>query len=79
MKLNHITAIASAVVIASLTHSLAAQERLDVNQADNATPPVISEQEFIVGAAPEEKNAPAQMIVQTEDKFLSEMKVYPSF
>ena len=79
MKLNRITAIASAVVIASLTHSLAAQERLDVNQADNATPPVISEQEFFVEYSLEETNTPAQVIVQTEDKFLSEMKVYPSF
>lgn len=79
MKLDRITAIIAAVTIAGFAHSLAAQEKPDVNQTDNVSPPVISEQEFIVEPALEENNAPAQVMVQTEDRFLSEMKVYPSF
>jgi hypothetical protein len=79
MKLDRIAAIIAAVTIAGFTHSLAAQEKPDVSQAGNVSPPVVSEPEFIVEPALEENNAPAQVMVQTEDRFLSEMKVYPSF
>ena len=79
MKPDRITAIITAVAIAGFAHSLAAQEKPDINQAGNVSPPAISEQEFIVVPALEENNAPAQVTVQTEDRFLSEMKVYPSF
>lgn len=79
MKLDRITALIAAVTIAGFVHSLAAQEKPDVNQTGNISAPAISEQEFIVEPALEENSAPAQVMVQTEDKFLSEMKVYPSF
>lgn len=79
MNLNRFTAILSAAIIAGFTHTLAAEEQPGLNQADNLNTPAVTEQEIIVDAALEEAKAPDQVIVQTEEKFLSEIKVYPAF
>jgi len=79
MNLHRRIAILAAAIIAGSAHSLAAEEKADVNQAGNVSPPAISEQEFIMDSNLEETPAPEQVIVQTEEKFLSEMKVYPAF
>ncbi|MCR4302589.1 MAG: hypothetical protein NUV51_13390 [Sulfuricaulis sp.] len=79
MNMNQFSGIVSAVAIAGFTHSLAAQEKPEVNQTDNAPPAAVSEQELMVQPIPPVSTAPAQVIVQTEEKFLSEMKVYPAF
>lgn len=79
MKLDRITTFVAAIAIVGFAHSLAAQEKLDVNQTGNISPPVAAEQELVVQPGLDETNAPAQVMVQTEDRFLSEMKVYPSF
>lgn len=79
MNMNRFAAIVTAVAIAGFTHSLAAKEKPEVSQTDNVPPAVVSEQELIVEPIPPETAAPTQVIVQTEEKFLSEMKVYPAF
>ncbi|MDH3311123.1 MAG: hypothetical protein OEM95_10680 [Gammaproteobacteria bacterium] len=80
MNMNPFATIVTAVAIASFTHSLAAQEKPEVNQADINPPAVVSEQEIInIEPVPLETTAPTQVFVQTEEKFLSEMKVYPAF
>lgn len=80
MNKNPFASIVTAVAIAGFTHSLAAQEKPEVNQTNNDPPAAVSEQELIImEPVPLETIAPAQVIVQTEEKFLSEMKVYPAF
>jgi hypothetical protein len=80
MNKNPFASIVTAIVIAGFPISLAAQEKPEFNQTDNVPPAVVSEQELnIMEPIPLETTAPAQVIVQTEEKFLSEMKVYPAF
>ena len=77
--MSQLATIVTAVAIAGFAHSLAAQEKSEVNQIDNVPSAVVSEQELMVGPTPQETTVPPQVIVQTEEKFLSEMKVYPAF
>lgn len=79
MSKNPFAIIVTAVAVAGFTNSLPAQEKPEVNQTDNVPPAVVSEKELNVEPLPLETAAPAQVIVQTEEKFLSEMKVYPAF
>ncbi|HEY5683200.1 MAG TPA: hypothetical protein VIR61_05940 [Sulfuricaulis sp.] len=80
MNKNPFASIVTAVVIAGFPHSLAAQEKPEVNQTENVSPAVVSEQELIIRETVVlETTVPAQVIVQTEEKFLSKMKVYPAF
>jgi hypothetical protein len=79
MHMSQFANIVSAVAIVGFTHSLAAQEKPDVDQTDNVPTAVVSEQELIVETVLPETTAPARVVVQTEEKFLSEMKVYPAF
>jgi hypothetical protein len=79
MNKHRMTVIVAAVVFAGFTLALAAEEKLDTAPADNTSQQITSEQK-----PPEETpvpvaSTPAQALAQSNDKLLSEMKVYPSF
>jgi len=79
MNKHRMTAMVTAVAFAGFMQTLAAEENTDIAPADNASPQITSEQK-----PPEEipvpvASTPAQALAQSNDKLLSEMKVYPSF
>jgi glucose/arabinose dehydrogenase len=79
MNKHRMTAMMAAVAFAGFMHALAAQENMDIAPADNTSQQITSEQK-----PPEETPAPvvttpAEALAQSNDKLLSEMKVYPSF
>ena len=78
MNKHRMTAMVMAVAFAGVMHALAAQENIDVAPADNTSPPNTSEQKP-PAETPAPATTPAQALAQSNDKLLSEMKVYPSF
>ena len=79
MNRNSFATLVTAIAIAGFTHSLAAQEKPEVHQADNVPAEVVTGKELLAESVPLEITAPAPVIVQAEEKFLSEMKIYPAF
>ena len=73
------TAVMAAVALAGFMHALAAQENSDIVPADNTLQPNTSEQKPVAEAPAPVTTTPAQALAQSNDKMLSEMKVYPSF
>jgi hypothetical protein len=79
MNKHRMTATLTAVALASFMHALAAQENTDATPADNASPPITSEQKPLTETPAPAATTPVQALAQSNDKLLSEMKVYPSF
>lgn len=79
MNKHHMTAMVTAVAFAGFMHALAAQENTDIAPADNASPPITSEQKPLTETPAPVATTPVQALAQSSDKLLSEMKVYPSF
>ena len=79
MNTHRLTAMAMAVALAGLVHPLAAEEKIDVSPADTASLQNISEEKSLEQTPELETATPVQAFVQSTDKLLSEMKVYPSF
>ena len=79
MNKHRMTAMVVAVVFAGFTFALAAQENIDITPTDNTSPQNTSEQKPLVETPAPVTTTPAQALAQSNDKLLSEMKVYPSF
>ncbi|MGA9033678.1 MAG: hypothetical protein WB402_14275 [Sulfuricaulis sp.] len=79
MNKHRMTAMVAAVVFAGFTLALAAEEKLDTAPADNASQPITSEQKSLTETPALVATTPVQALAQSNDKLLSEMKVYPSF
>jgi glucose/arabinose dehydrogenase len=79
MNKHRLTAMVTAVAFAGFMHALAAQENTDIAPADNASQQITSEQKPLEETPAPVATTPAQALAQSNDKLLSEMKVYPSF
>ena len=79
MNKHRMTAMVAAVVFAGFTLALAAEEKLDTAPVDNTSQPITSEQKPLEETPTPVATTPVQALAQSNDKLLSEMKVYPSF
>ncbi len=79
MNRHRMTAMAAAVAFAGFMQALAAQENIDIAPADNASQQITSAQKPLTETPTPAVTTPAQALAQSNDKLLSEMKVYPSF
>ena len=79
MNKHRMTAMVTAVTFAGFMQALAAQENTDVAPVDNASPQITSEQKPLTETPAPVATAPVQSLAQSNEKLLSEMKVYPSF
>lgn len=80
MNKRGITGMVAAAAPTGFIHTVAAQENVDATQPDNKTseqgPDV--QQPLVENYAPV-VTTPAPIIVQPAEKFLSELKAYPTF
>jgi hypothetical protein len=60
-------------------HALPAQENTDITPVNNASQQNTSETKPLAETPAPATTTPAQALAQSNDKMLSEMKVYPSF
>ncbi len=79
MNKHRMTAMAAAVAFAGFMQALAAQENIDIVPVDNTSPQITSEQKPAAESPAPVATTPVQALAQSNDKLLSEMKVYPSF
>lgn len=79
MNKHRMTAMVTAVVFAGFTLALAAEEKLDTVPADNTSQQITYEQKPLQESPAPVATTPVQALAQSNDKLLSEMKVYPSF
>ena len=79
MNKHRMTAMVTAVAFTGFMHALPAQENTDVAPVDNASPQITSEQKPLTETPAPATTAPVQALAQSNEKLLSEMKVYPSF
>jgi glucose/arabinose dehydrogenase len=79
MNKHRMTAMVTAVAFAGFMQTLAAEENTDIAPADNASPQITSEQKPLTETPLPVTTTPVQAVAQSNDKLLSEMKVYPSF
>lgn len=79
MNMNRMTTMVAAVAFAGFMQTLAAQENIDIAPADDTSPQNTSEQKPLTETPAPVATAPVQSLAQSNDKLLSEMKVYPSF
>ena len=79
MNKHRMTAMVAAVVFAGFTLALSAEEKVDIAPADNTSQQITSEQKPLEETPAPVVTTPAQALAQSNDKLLSEMKVYPSF
>ncbi len=79
MNRHRMTAMVAAVALAGFMHALAAQENIGNAPVDNASPQITSEQKPLTETPAPVATTPVQALAQSNDKLLSEMKVYPSF
>ena len=79
MNKHRMTAMVAAVAFAGYMQALTAQENIDIATADNASQPITSEQQPLTETPALVATTPVQALAQSNDKLLSEMKVYPSF
>ena len=79
MNKHRLTAMVTAVAFAGFMQTLAAEENTDIAPADNASPQITSEQKPLTEIPLPVATTPVQAVAQSNDKLLSEMKVYPSF
>jgi len=79
MNKHRLTAMVTAVAFAGFMQTLAAEENTDIAPADNASPQITSEQKPLTETPLTVATTPVQALAQSNDKLLSEMKVYPSF
>jgi hypothetical protein len=78
MNKHHMTAMVAAV-FAGFMQTLAAEENTHIAPADNASPPITSEQKPLTETPAPVTTTPVPALAQSNDKLLSDMKVYPSF
>jgi hypothetical protein len=79
MSKHRMTAVMAAVALAGFMHALSAQENTDITPVDNASQQNTSELKPAAETPAPVTTTPAQALAQSNDKLLSEMKVYPSF
>lgn len=79
MNKYRITVMVAIVAFAGIMHAQAAQENIDVTPADNAPSQNTSEPKPLTESPEATATTPAQAVAQSNEKLLSEMKVYPSF
>ncbi len=79
MNKHRMTAVAASVAFAGFMHALAAQENIDIAPVDNTSQLNTSAQKPLAETPAPAVTTPAQALAQSNDKLLSEMKVYPSF
>ena len=79
MNKHRMTVMVAAVAFAGFMHALAAQENIDIAPVDTASQQNISEQKPLTETPAPVATTPVQSLAQSNDKLLSEMKVYPSF
>ena len=79
MNKHRMTAMVAAVTFAGFMHALAAQENIDITPVDNTSPQNTSEQKPLTETPAPVATTPVQALAQSNNKLLSEMKVYPSF
>lgn len=79
MNTHRITAMAMAVALAGLAHTLAAEENISTTTVNENFQQTAAEQKSDTENTVSEMDMPAQTVSQTSDNLLSELKVYPSF
>ena len=79
MNKHRMAATVAAVAFAGFMQALVAQENTDVAPADNTSPQITSEQKPLTETPAPVATTPVQSLAQSNDKLLSDMKVYPSF
>lgn len=79
MNKHRMTVMVAAVAFAGFMQTLAAQENIDIAPVDTASQQNTSEQEPAAETPAPVAITPVQSLAQSNDKLLSEMKVYPSF
>jgi hypothetical protein len=79
MNKYRITAMVASVAFAGILHAQAAQENIDSTPADNTPQQYTSDPKPLTETPVAAETTPAQALAQSNDKLLSEMKVYPSF
>ena len=79
MNKHRMTTMMTVVVFAGFMQALAAQDNIDVAPADTTSPQNSSEPKPLTENPEAAATTPAQALAQSNEKLLTEMKVYPSF